>query len=391
MINGRPEDPVERRPFEHAFTPAKIVRSCAKLGLSPVNLKLALSHKRVRDDSGDGSRGVAELAIRDRHKSTLENLAEAGVAVSVLTVDPTISPAPAPAATLVAGPSKAEAEWKALRAAGSIPGAIFHSVGAKAFNGPLITSAALERVKEKAAVEGAKNEQASGEFIALQSRVQDLLDWMVNEKADYGDFSQSERREIISYVFKARGQSGISKHTTNADASIDFLDSLDPGDLPHLLLDPPCLHGNGRVAKGMGAAPALLQLTMVNAQPLEPTPPKTLLSDFGDLEGLETDGLSPMVMQPCVQAAVAPGAGEEAEQLVGKFILYKWPPRLGSWAVGKVMSVNNDPNVKVGQKVCNFRVYYASDKATADHCLEAGSYARNSKSPADSWVLLGQD
>ena len=188
-------------------------------------------------------------------------------------------------------------------------------------------------------------------------------------------------------MFKARDEIGITKHTKNAEATTDFLDSLAPGELQKLLLDPPCLHGKGRVAQGMAATPPL---AVVEAAPLALMPPKVPISNFGNLKGLDTGGLSAMVMQPWVRAALAPGS-EEADQLVGKAVLYKWPERLGSWAVGKITGVNKDPKVKVGAKVCNFRVHYASDETTAEHCLEASAYARDAKSPADSWVLLGQE
>ena len=63
-INGRPEDPINLRPFEFAFSPRKILASCAKLGLSPVNLKQALEHRRVRDDAADSTTANAESVIR---------------------------------------------------------------------------------------------------------------------------------------------------------------------------------------------------------------------------------------------------------------------------------------------------------------------------------------
>jgi hypothetical protein len=387
VINGRPGDPVEKKPFERAFTPDKILKSCEKLGLCPVDMRKALTHKRVRDDSNDGDRGKEELSIRQRHAQGLALLAKDGVATSPLLPAESATPVAAPARpTLVDSPSQAELEFQALKKAGTIPGAIFHSVGAKPFNGPLIIKAALERAKEKAAKEGAKNDHASEEFLALQHQAQQLVNWMATEGASFDALTQSERRDLIAYVFKARDETGFTKKTTNASISIEFLESLVPGELDKLLADPPCLHGDGRVAKGLAN---LQQLPIVVADPLALMTPKTLLSNFGDIE-VETGGLSPMVMPPWLQAALVPGS-EEADQLVGKKLLYKWPLRLGSWTIGKIASTNKDPNVKVGEKICNFKVFYESDGATADHCLEARGYARNAKSPNDSWVLLGKE
>ena len=215
------------------------MNSCKKLGFSPVDLKAALTHKRVRDDFGDGERSQTELQIRQRHARSLELLANAGMSASALAITspamPTTSTPTHTTATLVDGPSRAEREWAALRAAGTVPGAIFHAVGAKAFNGPEVIAAAVARAKDKAAVEEAKNSEASGDFLTLQSQVNDIIGWMLDQKADYGDLSQAERRDVISYIFKAREETGFTKKTATAAASIDYLDSLAPGELDELV------------------------------------------------------------------------------------------------------------------------------------------------------------
>ena len=157
-MNGRPEDPVSLRPFEFAFTKEKIRASCAKLGLAPVSIKVALEHRRVRDDSADGDRANAEAAIRDRHANNLLQLASQGIDTDILTVLPPVAKV---TRVMVASPSQAE---KNLRAAGTSAGAIFLSVGAKAFNAPLITHLALEKQQEKQREETEKNNRATNDF-----------------------------------------------------------------------------------------------------------------------------------------------------------------------------------------------------------------------------------
>ena len=71
------------------------------------------------------------------------------------------------------------------------------------------------------------------------------------------------------------------------------------------------------------------------------------------------------------------------------YILYKWPPRLGGWAVGKIMSVQLDPKITVKKVQCNFTVFYECDQQSADHYLSLAMYASSAKAPSDSWVLLG--
>ena len=386
-ISGRPEDPIEMRPFEFAFSRAKIISSVAKLGLNPVHLKTALLHKRVRDDTGDGARGQLEASIRTRHTQTLQDLGVDGLNIAVLAVAPPTAPV-APSLRLLASPSNAEKRYKALKAAGSCPGAIFHSVGAKAFNAPEITNIALERRLEKEAVETAKNLTASSDFILLRTKCTELQQQMEEEDLDFTDLRQSERHSLISYVFKARAAQGMGKHTVSLEASVDFLTALGAGELAKLLEDPPCLKGEGRVAKGASAVVVVAELA--EGQPLLMGPMETNQLAFGEVEGLELGGLVPVKMPPWLGGALELES-QSAEDLVGNKILYKWPSRLGGWAVGTVTSVNKDKKKKIDEEVCNFLVYYSADDNTADHVLQPRGYARNMKSANDSWVLLGAE
>lgn len=73
----------------------------------------------------------------------------------------------------------------------------------------------------------------------------------------------------------------------------------------------------------------------------------------------------------------------------GHALLYKWPPRLGGWLLGKVAAVNTDAKIVIAGEMCNFRVYYPGDKQTAEHCLSVQKYAGSKKAGLDSWVVLG--
>ena len=74
--------------------------------------------------------------------------------------------------------------------------------------------------------------------------------------------------------------------------------------------------------------------------------------------------------------------------MVGLKMIFKWPPRMGGWAMGEIMSVA-DPQDTVEKERCNFKVFYASDGEIANHRLMPDKYALSSKSPLQSWVLLG--
>ena len=98
--------------------------------------------------------------------------------------------------------------------------------------------------------------------------------------------------------------------------------------------------------------------------------------------------LKPIPKPPWLQDAYKPG-GDEASQLIGMSILYKWPLRVGGWTLGKVQSVNTDASIEINGIMCDFKVFYSTDGTTADHCLTVRKYASKSSAANDSWVLLG--
>ena len=393
-IAGRPEDPIELRPFEFAFTPEKIVSSCKKLGLRPVHLKTALEHKRVRDDSTDGSRAALERTIRERHAAALAGLVNVGIQTDVLVVvapAPPPPPPPQPTPRLVASPSKAEREWKCLKAAGVCAGAIFHSVGAKAFNGPQITGVAMERLLEKKSIEEEKNSKATSGFTLLRTRVQGIMETMQEEETDYTDLTQTERCTIIKYIFQAQelGQ-GVTKHTLTADAANEFLEQWPCTAVNAAIADPPCFKGKGRVAKGMSGTVIVAELAGLSAPPLLMAPIGTPYLMFGAVEGLDMGDCRPLKCPAWVEPALALDS-PSAAQLVGEEILYKWPPRLGGWARGTVLATNHDKTKMVGKEVCNYFVLYPVDGDTSMHFLNMREYAKNAKAVSGSWVLLGKE
>ena len=79
IINGRVDDPIEKRAFLTAFTPEKIISSVQKLGLNPIDLKVALAHPKVRDDSNTGSRIDAVTDLRRGNCTTLAAAAKIGL------------------------------------------------------------------------------------------------------------------------------------------------------------------------------------------------------------------------------------------------------------------------------------------------------------------------
>ena len=389
-IAGRPEDPIELRPFEFAFSPEKIVNSCKKLGLSPVHLKTALKHKRVRDDSTDGCRATFENGVRERHTQTLQLLGGVGLAADALVVQPPPALQPAPSRTLLASPSQAERRWKALKAAGTSAGAIFHSVGAKAFNGPDITKVALEKLEEKKAIEAEKNQKATSDFSLLRTRAEGIMETVV-DGAEYNGISQDDRRALVSYMFKAQDLTGASKITASVASSLEYLEVWTHEEVQAMIADPPCLKGKDRVAKGMAETVVVAQLTDAPEDaPMLMGPMDTQLLAFGEVPGVDLGDLLPVKLPPWMEEAIAPES-QTAESVVGQQILYRWPRNMGGWARGTVSAVNTDQTKKIGKEVCNFLVHYPVDDDTSEHLLKTDEYATNGKAVGGSWVLLGKE
>ena len=175
----------------------------------------------------------------------------------------------------------------------------------------------------------------------------------------------------------------LGEHNKNKSAAAAFLNSLDDNELTDVITNPP----------GQTAEPTVLAVPIdVSADGVEPllqlTGPQHLLSFGNHGCSLPDDKLSPLLAPAWLAEALKIGS-DSAKQLVGMYILYKWPPRLGGWAVGKVTSSINDPSLHVKNCPCNFAVFYDCDQESADHCLSIASYAKSAKSAADSWVLLG--
>ena len=370
------------------------MNSCKKLGLSPIHLKTALLHKRVRDDSADGSRAGFEKSVRERHAATLASLGQEGLLSTALEVEAKPSAPAPPTFNMLASPSKAEARWKSLKAAGTCAGAIFHSVGAKAFNAPVITDVALERAMDKKQTEDMLNASAKSDFLILRTRVQAIMEERKEEGLDWTDLNQKDRQDIISYVFKSKGEKGVGKHTGSAAASLAFLDAHLYSEVEKLITDPPCMKGTGRVAKGMSASVIIAELATVplltGPALLLTGPEETQWLAFGEVVGVELGDVAPVKLPAWVEGSLTPES-QTAAQLVGKEILYKWPPGLGGWARGRVVSMNVDQSKKVGKEVCNYLVFYAVDGDTSEHLFKMCDYARNAKDKTGSWVLLGKE
>ena len=174
VMNGRPEDPVELRPFMRSFTPEKVRASARRLGLAPIALRTALAHPRVRDDSAEGVRTEVVEQLMASNKASLNSLGEMGFNVAPLTVT-LPSDVTKPQSAFIAPPSDLEEQWRLVKAAGGCAGAHWAAVGPRPFNAPQVLGPALERVRERVAEDAAKQDHKAASFAALRESASDIF------------------------------------------------------------------------------------------------------------------------------------------------------------------------------------------------------------------------
>lgn len=375
IMNGKPGDPIERRPFERAFTPEKIVASVAKLGLNPIDLNQALGHKRVRDDSETGTRMAHVAQVRAEHAASLQKLPNFGIqATSALEVV-----VPQEKRPMVAPPSSHEEEWRRLKEAGSSIGAVWQAVGAKAFNAPAVTGPALERVQDRLQQAKEKEARQLSDLSESWAAAKEVYSRVERDGTDYMQLSAGDLKALVSYCHRVKKQLGVGEHTKTKAAAAAYLNALGAGALKELITNPP--------ESVLPVALAVPLVDSTDADPLLALEGPAHLLKFGDPGCELPEGLLPVSAPPWLAAACETGSSTAGE-LVDKLVLYKWPPRLGGWAVGKVTGVMTS-DVMVNKVKCNYSVFYECDQETADHVLAISKYAKSAKSPADSWVLLG--
>ena len=376
IMNGKEGDPIELKPFERAFTPERIVASVKKLGLNPIDLRVALAHKRVRDDSATGTRTDKIAEVREQHTQSLNALAQRGFDTSGLQV------AAPPAARFVAPPSDQEAQWKALKEMGSSVGAMWHAVGAKAFNAPEVTGPALQRLQERDAESKAKTARQLSDYNSVWTHATKVYEHLETEQLYFSDLSAADAKVLVSFAHRAQKQLGVGEHNKNRTTAVAYLEGLGMEAMGKLVRQRPPENQDVAVATPLNEpAPGEPLLAL-------PAPVSDLLSFGKHGCQLPNEELSPRAAPPWLEAALEPDSST-AKELLGRYILYKWPPRLGGWAVGKVTSVQKEASVQVKSVKCNFSVFYECDQQSADHVLSLSAYAKTAKSPSDSWVLLG--
>eukprot|EP00966_Prymnesium_polylepis_P198586 4602480-Prymnesium_polylepis.1 len=376
VMNGRPEDPIQKRSFARAFSKAKIVSAVKKLGLYPINPEQACSHPKVRDDTKRADK-VSDLErLQAELSANLAELAKQGVKTKALAVQTKKREQPIEEAN-IAAPMEYEQAYRKLVADGVTSTNIWITLGAVAFNSAEVLAAELERVRilEHGRKQTAYNNQQK--FLTLQTEAKEAFAKLPKPKKgvlNFDGLKAAEVQVLMRYVFKADGRDGISKQKTTREACIEYLSALEKDELkglidaPHLLEDAPLLE-----------APVSSELTSDEQQPFHVT--------FGKVTAEGLKGLVPLAPPEWLDESLS---SPDDKRLDGKMILVNWGDESEpDWFVGK-LSAKGDWELEGTHG--NFKASYGGGAGdTAVHLLTAEGYATSVEGePECAWVLLGK-
>ena len=69
IVNGKEGDPLDKRPFEYAFSKSKVLGAWEKVGAVPLT-RQGLKHPKVRHEAVEGDLGASEIQeLEKRHRT----------------------------------------------------------------------------------------------------------------------------------------------------------------------------------------------------------------------------------------------------------------------------------------------------------------------------------
>ena len=269
MINGKDDDPPEKKPFLFSFGKAKVLAAWLKTGAVPLT-RACLVHKKVRSVAGGAGPDADKFAaVGALHKKNTNVLKAAGYKNTFAGA--------VPAHTHIARPSSEQDQIAALVKLGTINSKNLWVVcGATAFNSRVVMAAqtAILAKAENAAAEAlsaASLELVQAEFAAAAAK---------ERRGDKSDDTMSgdDLEAVVKFVHKKDSIKGWSSYNTKAKR-VAFLASLVPVWTERVACDTPDVPPVAAAA----AAPATAPFPAAPLPPPQapaPLVPKATVVDF---------------------------------------------------------------------------------------------------------------
>eukprot|EP00966_Prymnesium_polylepis_P263726 6092623-Prymnesium_polylepis.1 len=232
IVNGRPDDPPEMRPFSYSFTKLKVQGARDKVGAVPLT-RAALRNSKVRKelDTTDTPGGTVAKVVA-AHAKNMAACEKLGLNTDVLKV----SLPRRYEMDVVAPPTSEEDIIRKLVDGKCSQTNMWINCGAVAFNAAVVNKAGCAIIQNSldTKLDSANSKLAA--FRELQTSARSILSNMRDQQiVAYDDLSAGQPKTLVRFYHVAKGEAGIAKYSKVSE-QIEFLNELPEETFEELLM-----------------------------------------------------------------------------------------------------------------------------------------------------------
>lgn len=223
ILNGRPADPIEQRPFDFTFKREKVLSAWHQVGFAPVFSKVSLQDPKVRGELGqEGDRRNNQLeSLAERQAETRDRLREEGLNDFVFT-------ASIPVARRIGRKVSEDEQKEELKRAGAFSAnGVFITVGTNVINSKVVLDAQSEEVAKRAEEKLKTERKRADKRWEKIAAGKELLQSLGADNLDLSKVKSSDLKVLLEAVLKLENsKESISKFLSNKK-KITKLESID--------------------------------------------------------------------------------------------------------------------------------------------------------------------
>lgn len=211
VVNGTPDDPLEKRPFSFSFSRELVHAANVKVGVTPFT-RNALNNPKVRHELEVDEVQISKpTQIYNEHQKNL-----AAARALQLNVAPMELALPRRYHPVVAPPSDRETVIRKLvEAKCTHSGMWINCAGAIAFNSEVMLEAGCEIIQQDLDSKLRSSADKLANFKELQSQTQRIVVRMRDEQiVSYSDLAKGEPKILVRFYHVAKGEKGITAYST---------------------------------------------------------------------------------------------------------------------------------------------------------------------------------